>query len=81
MSLDHLRHLLASVHSGLSDARAHLGHAKELLEESRRVLVDAQAQAQPWLPPLLPQALSQLEKQHGSLAGVDDLLNRYQQGL
>lgn len=81
MSVDHLRHLLAATRSGLSDARAHLGQAKELLEESRRVMVDAQAQAQPWLPPLLPHALSQLENQHRKLAGVDDLLNRYQQGL
>lgn len=81
MSLDQLRHLLATVRTGLADALAHLDHARGLLEESRRVIIDVQAHAQPWLPAQLPQALSQLESQHGKVAGIDELLTRYQSRL
>lgn len=81
MSLDQLRHLLATVRTGVADALGHLEHARALLEESRRVIVDAQAHAQPWVPAQLPLALSQLETQHGTLTGVDDLLVAYQSRL
>ncbi|PRX44670.1 hypothetical protein B0I33_111183 [Prauserella shujinwangii] len=81
MSLDALRQLLTAVHSGVADARAHTDRAKSLLEESRRALVDSQAQAQPWLPPQLAQALDQIDGHHGRLTGIGDLLERYQSRL
>ncbi|PXY31285.1 hypothetical protein [Prauserella muralis] len=81
MSLDQLRQSLNEVHSGLSDARAHTDRAKELLEEYRRVIVASQAQAQPWLPSQLPQALEQLDGQRDRLTGIGDLLEHYQARL
>ncbi|WP_199429881.1 hypothetical protein [Qaidamihabitans albus] len=81
MSLDALHQLLTAVHAGVADARAHTDQARSLLEESRRAIVDAQAQAQPWLPPQLAQALAQIDRQHGRLSGIDDLLDRYRSRL
>ncbi|MFF5991017.1 hypothetical protein [Prauserella flavalba] len=81
MSFDQLRQSLAEVHSGLSDARAHTDRAKDLLEEYRRVMVDAQVQAQPWLPPQLGRALEQLETDTGRLAGAGELLSNYEARL
>ncbi|WP_276320554.1 hypothetical protein [Amycolatopsis suaedae] len=44
-------------------------------------MVDAQAQADPWLPPQLDQAVEQLKTQQGRLTGVDDLLQAYRATL
>ncbi|GAB3506774.1 hypothetical protein [Amycolatopsis cihanbeyliensis] len=81
MSLDELHRLLAAVHSGMADARAHFDRARGLLQESRRAIVDAQAQAQPWLPPQLANAFDQLDTQTGRLDNADELLNRYEARL
>lgn len=81
MSLDQLHQLLATVHGRLTEARAHADRARELLEESRRALVDAQAQAQPWLPPQLALALDQVDTHGERLRSVDDLLNHYEARL
>ncbi|SFP69236.1 hypothetical protein SAMN05421810_103118 [Amycolatopsis arida] len=81
MSLEQLHQLLATVRGGLDDARAHASRARGLLEESRRAIVEVQAQAQPWLPPQLAQAFDQLDVNTGKLAGADDLLNRYEARL
>ncbi|WP_216213355.1 hypothetical protein [Amycolatopsis aidingensis] len=81
MSLDELRHLLAAVHGGMDDARAHFDRARGLLQESRRAIVDAQAQAQPWLPPQLAKAFDQLDTQTGRLDNADELLTRYEARL
>lgn len=81
MSLDQLHQLLATVHGRLTDARAHTERARELLEESRRALVDAQAQAQPWLPSQLALALDQVDTYGDRLISADDLLNRYEARL
>jgi hypothetical protein len=75
--LEQLHQLLAAVTAAVADARAHTDQATRLLEQARQAMVDAQAQAQPWLPPQLPQALDQLESHTGKLAGVDGLLERY----
>ncbi|MEU6645132.1 hypothetical protein ABZ863_21575 [Saccharomonospora sp. NPDC046836] len=81
MSFDQLRQSLAAVHSGLTDARAHTERARELLEEYQRVIVDAQVQAEPWLPPQLARALEQLESQLTCLAGAGGLLTTYEARL
>ncbi|ASR38471.1 hypothetical protein BAY61_29610 [Prauserella marina] len=81
MSLDQLRQSLSEVNAGLASARAHADRAKELLEECRRIMVDAQTQAQPWLPTQLPAALDQVESQRARLAGIGDLLDNYQARL
>lgn len=77
MSLESLQHQLRSARTGVTDARAHTGRAKALLEESRRVLTDAQAVAQPWVPPQLAQAIESIERHEVRLAGVDDAIERY----
>lgn len=77
MSLDQLQQLLATVSEGVDDARAHTNRARELLEEFRHVIVEAQAQARPWLPPQLAHAFELLDSQPGRLAGVTDALERY----
>ncbi|MGH3520967.1 MAG: hypothetical protein ACRDQ7_27045 [Haloechinothrix sp.] len=81
MSLEALRQLLASVNSRIADARAHCALAKSLLEESRRAIVEPQGKAEPWLPTHLVHALEQIDNQTGRLAGVSELLNRYQARL
>lgn len=77
MSLDRLHQLLATVSEGVDDARAHTDRARELLEEYRRVIVEAQAQARPWLPPQLGHAFELLDSQPARLANVTDALSRY----
>ncbi|MFC4002670.1 hypothetical protein ACFS2C_04165 [Prauserella oleivorans] len=81
MSFDQLRQSLAAVHTGLTDARAHTDRAKELLEEYRRVIVEVQAQAEPWVPPQLADALDQIDSEAGRLAGAGELLNHYEARL
>jgi hypothetical protein len=79
--LAELHRLLAAVQGGIADARAHTERAKVLLEESRRAIVDAQAQAQPWVPDQLAQAVELLAAQGIRLNAAGDLLNGYQARL
>jgi hypothetical protein len=79
--LSELHQLLATVTSGIADAHAHLERAKSLLEEGRRAIVDAQAQAQPWVPAQLVQAIDQSDEQSTRLGAADDLLNGYRARL
>jgi hypothetical protein len=76
-----LHQLLAAVRSRIADARAHTDGAKTLLEEARRAIVDAQAQAKPWAPAQLVQAVEQCDEQATRLNAADDLLNDYQARL
>jgi hypothetical protein len=75
--LAELHQALAGVLAGLADARQHTGRARELLEESRRAIAEAQAQAVPWLPPQLGRATEQLDQQDVRLATVSELITGY----
>ncbi|WP_019813884.1 hypothetical protein [Saccharomonospora saliphila] len=81
MSLEELRHGLAETLGGLAEARAHHARARRLLEDYRRVVVDAQAQAQPWLPRELDLAVERLDADQARIDGADDLIHRYQSRL
>ncbi|MCU1687335.1 MAG: hypothetical protein JWQ81_8074 [Amycolatopsis sp.] len=76
-----IHQLLAAARAGISDAHAATTRAKLLLEQARQVITDAQAQAQPWLPPQLAQAIEGLETQLARFSTADDLLNGYQARL
>jgi hypothetical protein len=76
-----LHQLLAAVRSRIADASGHTEGAKALLEEARRAIVDAQAQASPWVPAQLGQAVEQCDEQATRLNAADDLLNDYQARL
>ena len=79
--LAEIHQLLAAARAGISDAHAATSRAKLLLEQARQVIADAQAQAQPWLPPQLAQAVEELETQLARFSSADDLLNGYQARL
>ncbi|CAM3075575.1 hypothetical protein SAXI111661_16935 [Saccharomonospora xinjiangensis] len=81
MSLEELRHLLAGTLGAVAEARAHSATAKELLDDYRRVAVEAQAQAQPWLPSELARAVEQIEANHARLDTVRALLTDYESRL
>jgi hypothetical protein len=76
-----LHQLLATVTSGIADAQAHLERAKSLLEECHTAIVDAQAQAQPWVPAQLVQAIDLSDEQSVRLGAADELLNGYRARL
>ncbi|WP_024875514.1 hypothetical protein [Saccharomonospora piscinae] len=81
MSLEQLRHLLSGVLDAVADTGAHNAEALRLLDDYRRVVVDAQAQAQPWLPAELGRAVEQLDANQARLDTVRDLLTSYQSRL
>lgn len=81
MSLDQLRHLLADTARAVSDAEAHTARAGELLADYHRVVVDAQAQAQPWLPRELGAAVERVEANQARLRVVHELLTSYESRL
>jgi hypothetical protein len=68
---------LETIQVALADALGHVDRARDLLDESRRAMVDAQAQADPWLPPQLTQATDQLDAHTSRLHGVGELLTGY----
>ncbi|MEC3975171.1 hypothetical protein [Amycolatopsis sp. H20-H5] len=79
--LAELHQLLTAVQSGLADGRTHTERAKSLLEEARRAMVDAQAQADPWLPPELPRIGEELDTLLTRLSAADELVSGYQSRL
>lgn len=79
--LDDLRGLLATVHTGLDDTRAHLTRAGELLGQARQAIIEPQNRADPWLPQQLPWLLDELDTRRARLAGAGDLLRRYEARL
>jgi hypothetical protein len=79
--LPELHQLLAAVQTGLTEAQAHISQAKTLLDEAIRVIMEAQGQADPWLPPQLAQAVEQIDAQVGKLANAGELLTAYQSRL
>lgn len=79
--LAELHESLAAARAGIADAHAATARAKLLLEQARKVISDAQAQAQPWLPPQLAQAVEGLETLLARYSTADDLLNGYQARL
>jgi hypothetical protein len=79
--LEELHHLLGAVQTGLTEAQGHFSQAKSHLEEAIRVIMEAQGQADPWLPPQLAQAVEQIDAQIGRLAGTSELLTAYQSRL
>jgi hypothetical protein len=79
--LPELHHLLGAVQTGLTEAQGHFSQAKTLLDEAIRVIIEAQGQADPWLPPQLAQAVEQIEAQVGKLANAGELLTAYQSRL
>jgi hypothetical protein len=79
--LEELHQSLTAVQTGLADAQANFGQAKTLLEEARRSIVEAQGQADPWLPPQLALATEQIDAQVGKLANASELLTGYQSRL
>lgn len=81
MSLEQLRHLLTVVLDTVAHARAHNTEARTLLEDYRRVVVDAQAQAHPWLPRELGSAVEQIDANHTRLDTVHGLLTSYRSRL
>ncbi|WP_040919337.1 hypothetical protein [Saccharomonospora glauca] len=78
MSVEQLRHLLAGVLNAITAAHAHSTKAKELLDDYRRVIVEAQAQARPWLPAELARAVAQIDANHLRLDTVRNLLAEYE---
>ncbi|MFD5247618.1 hypothetical protein ACFWIW_23980 [Amycolatopsis sp. NPDC058340] len=81
MYLEELHQLLTAVQTGLADGRAHAERARSLLEESRRAIVEPQAQAVPWVPPQLEQADEGMENLLTRLSAADDLVSGYQSRL
>ena len=81
MSLAELHQLLTAVLTGLADGRAHAERATNLLGEARQALVDAQAKADPWLPPQYAQADEGLDQLLVRLTTADDLVSGYQSRL
>lgn len=81
MSPEELRGSLTETLGAVADARAYVDRAQELLAESQRIVVDAQAQARPWLPTQLARALEQLDTQRARLHEVNELIDRYQARL
>jgi hypothetical protein len=79
--LAELHQSLADARAGIADAHACTARAKLLLEQARQAIADGQAQAQPWLPPQLAQAVDALEIQLARFSTADDLLNGYQARL
>lgn len=79
--LAELHQQLTAVQAGLADARARSEQAKSLLGEARQALVDAQAKADPWLPPQHAQAVEGLDQLLGRLAAADQLVSGYQARL
>ncbi|EHY89348.1 hypothetical protein ACWGRK_04420 [Saccharomonospora azurea] len=81
MSLEQVRHLLAGALNSVADAHARSTHAKDLLDDYRRVVVEVQAQAQPWLPAELARAVEQIDANHARLDTVRGLLAEYESRL
>ncbi|WP_370945292.1 hypothetical protein AB5J62_40360 [Amycolatopsis sp. cg5] len=73
--------MLAAAQASTADGRAHLERAKALLEDATRAIVEAQAKANPWLPPQLAQAIEQIDVQLGKLTAAGELLTAYQSRL
>ena len=81
MSLTELHQLLTAALAGFADGRAHTERATSLLGEARQALVDAQAKADPWLPPQYAQAGEGLDQLLVRLAAAEDLVSGYQSRL
>lgn len=81
MSAEQLRHHLGEVLGVLDDVRAHNTAARELLEDYRRVVTEAQARPDPWLPDELVRAVEQLDANRARIEGADELINSYRSGL
>ncbi|MBN6035233.1 hypothetical protein [Amycolatopsis sp. 195334CR] len=77
MSVSELHERLTAVRAAAETAVAHLDRAGELLAEARRAIVDPQAQADPWVPPQLAQAVDQLDTHKARIAGADEALGTY----
>ncbi|WP_197321825.1 hypothetical protein [Saccharomonospora sp. NB11] len=79
--LEQVRHLLAGTLDSLVDAHAHSTKARQLLDDYRRVVVEVQAKAEPWLPVELDRAVEQIDANHARLDTVRGLLTEYESRL
>ncbi|WP_019806203.1 hypothetical protein [Saccharomonospora halophila] len=77
MSAEQLRHELGEVLGVLDDVRAHSAAARELLEDYRRVVTEAQARTDPWLPDELARAVEQLDANRARIDGADRMIDLY----
>ncbi|WP_026454618.1 hypothetical protein [Saccharomonospora iraqiensis] len=77
MSAEQLRHALGEVLGTLDDVRAHNAAARELLEDYRRVVTEAQARPDAWLPDELARAVEQLDANRARIDGAEQMIDHY----
>ncbi|WP_158886657.1 hypothetical protein [Amycolatopsis anabasis] len=79
--LSELHEQFSAARAKLIEATEHTKRAVDLLNEARKAIVDAHAQAEPWVPPQLDGAIERLGSDADRLSAAEDLVSRYEARL
>lgn len=80
-SLSELQAQLSAFRAKLTEATEHTNRALELLDEARETIIEAYAQAEPWVPDEIGVAEERLRADVGRLTAAGELIDSYRSRL